>query len=293
MGLLQDPVQALDQVEWYLDHPELEKFPGAFELAGGALCRQTLEQALFLLCFFSGMPRTKFLRADRTLQVAGRLVRALGERDSDSGRVYFELARCRGPRIGKLARWPRSLARWQRLLNEPAHFSTRNRDMDEATLRGFVRFARTLFDGDDKYALVAAINEIYSGGIYTAVLSSDDRNMPGLYRRIVVGPSAIQLDANGQLSFKTPAFPLRIISATDVPRGPWPRGAAVIVQHTVGMSIGGQLVTRRGDPIDLTSLATTIASFARNPGQRRYIRAHFRKLGLRIEFNEVPRPDDA
>ena len=60
MSLLQHPLRALDQVEWYLDSPDKEQFPGAFLLAAGNLARQVLEQVLFILAFYSGMPRNKF-----------------------------------------------------------------------------------------------------------------------------------------------------------------------------------------------------------------------------------------
>jgi hypothetical protein len=119
---------------------------------------------------------------------------------------------------------------------------------------------------NDKYTIVAAINEIFSNG-YQAVLGDGPQNMPGITRTIIVGPGAIKRGEDGNLGFKTRSFPIRIISATEVPRGRWPRGAAVIVQHTVGMSIGGRLVTKRGDPVDLTSLASVIASFPNPRGE--------------------------
>jgi len=44
MSILQDPISALAQAEWYLDHSDQELFPGAFEIAAGNICRQTLEK---------------------------------------------------------------------------------------------------------------------------------------------------------------------------------------------------------------------------------------------------------
>lgn len=287
MGLLQDPIKALNQVEWYLDNAHLESFPGAFQLAAGSLCRQTLEQILFLLCFFSRMPQREYMRPDRTLQVAGRLLKALEKVDANSGRRYIELARQASPRVHKLTRQPRSLKRWQRELNEPAHFSPRMRSVDETRLREFVRFARTVLDNHDKYAVVAAINEIFSNGTYRAVLGDGSQNMPGLIRTIVVGPGALKRGDDGNLALKTPSFPISIISATEVPRGRWPRGSAVVVQHTVGMSIGFKLVTKRGDPVDLTSMATIIASFAKSDRQRRYLQSHLRRLGFEIQWYDA------
>jgi hypothetical protein len=64
MGLLQDSKRTLAQINWYLGHTHLEQFPGAFEIAAGNLSRQLLEQVLFILCFFAGVPRRSFLRSD-------------------------------------------------------------------------------------------------------------------------------------------------------------------------------------------------------------------------------------
>lgn len=218
MGLLQDPQKALEQIEWYLDNAGLEVFPGAFEISAGSLCRQTLEQILFLMCFFSGMPHRKYMKADRTLRPAGNMLSALKNPDPRTGQTYFELARKAGPRIRKLARQPRSLERWRRELNETAHFTARNRCVDEERLRDFVRFARSCLDKNDKYAVVAAINEIFSD-TYKAVLGGGPDNMPGITRKCVIGPGSFQLDEEGRLTLKTPTFPLKIISSNEVPRG--------------------------------------------------------------------------
>lgn len=63
MSLLQHPLKALDQVDWYLDNQDKELFPGAFLLSAGNLGRQVLEQVLFILAFYSGMPRKHFLKS--------------------------------------------------------------------------------------------------------------------------------------------------------------------------------------------------------------------------------------
>lgn len=52
MGLLQDPLKTIEQIEWYLTHQELEKFPGAFELAAGNLVDRYLNK-FFLFFVFS------------------------------------------------------------------------------------------------------------------------------------------------------------------------------------------------------------------------------------------------
>jgi len=172
MSLLQHPLRALDQVEWYLDTRDEEQFPGAFLLSAGNLARQVLEQVLFILAFYSGMPQNKFLKSSNELRTAGTILRALQETDTDTGRRFMELARRRGSRIRKFARFPRSLDRWRRLLNEPSHFSNpaagrRTRDRD---VRDFVRTFRDIFEEIDAYLITAAVNEIRTKGFIKAVL---------------------------------------------------------------------------------------------------------------------------
>ena len=70
MSLLQSPQSALDQIEWYLDNRIQELFPGAYLLAAGNLSRQTLEQILFILAFYSGLPKTKYLKGGSQLRTA-------------------------------------------------------------------------------------------------------------------------------------------------------------------------------------------------------------------------------
>jgi hypothetical protein len=283
MGLLQDPLKALDQVEWYLDNASLESFPGAFELAAGNLCRQTLEQMLFILCFFSGMPRKDYMSSDRRLRTAGNLLQSLRKVVPTSKRRYVELARRRGPRISKFGRSLADLQRWQRELNEPSHFSLRFRAIDARRLLAFVAFARSVLDEKDKYLIVAAVNELFSHGKVRAVLGDDSDNTPGITTTAVVGPGALRRTAIGGITLETPPFRLKVISATEVPRGAWPRGTVVLVQHAVGMSIGSTLVTARGTPIDLSSMNTAIHSFAESEHQARYLIGHLRRLGFSVE----------
>lgn len=134
MGLLQDPLKALNQIDWYIQNRKKEKFPGAFELAAGNLCRQTLEQILFILCFYSRMPNGKYIRPNNTLKTARQLLNALDSPDSTTGKTYWDHARLRGRRIRKFASKPRTLIKWQRELNKPSHFSTAFRTVNEVML---------------------------------------------------------------------------------------------------------------------------------------------------------------
>jgi hypothetical protein len=271
MGLLQEPLKALNQIDWYIQNRKKETFPGAFELAAGNLCRQTLEQILFILCFYSRMPSCKYVRQDNTLKTVGQLLKALDSSDSTTEKTYWKLARLRGRRIRKFASNPRTLRKWQRELNKPSHFSTAFRTVNEVMLSHFLTYAKKLFDDKDKLLLIAAANELYSKGKIKATLSSDHDNTPGISQKVIVTAANIQRNKTGTLCLKIPTKEYTVISATEVPRGPWP-GKPLIVQHTVGMSFETQLVTKKGDPVDISNFEGIIRGFAKTKGEIRFLK---------------------
>jgi len=281
MSVLQDPKKALDQAEWFLDHRKYEKFPGAFELAAGNLCRQTLEQILFILCFFSRMPENCFINGDKNLKTAGALLRQLDKIDPTAGRSYWEIARRRGPRIRKFARYPRTLKKWQKRMNEPSHFSTQFRKVDEAEIREFILRIRSWLDDKDKHLIVAAINEIFSEGKVLSTLANDKDNTPGIKWNVVVGPSNLYCAEDGRLAMRTPYQGFKVISDTEIPRGRWPQ-LPVIVKGWGNFDFGFQFYNKRGDPIDLTNLKTVFKSFAKTKSDRNYLIKRLRQLGFKV-----------
>lgn len=284
MGLLQDPLKALNQIDWYIQNKEKETFPGAFELAAGNLCRQTLEQILFILCLYSRMPNCKYIRPDNTLKTAGQLLKALDSSDSTTGKTYWKHARLRGRRIRKFASKPRTLKKWQRELNKPSHFSTAFRTVNEVMLSNFLAYAKKLFDKEDKHLLVAAANEIYSNGKIKATLSNDQKNTPGISQEVIVTAANIHRSKTGNLCFKIPND-FVIVSATEVPRGPWP-GKPIFIQNTGGMSFGVQPVTKTGDPLDLRNLDETIRGITKTKGEIRALKCRLKKLGFELSLKK-------
>lgn len=284
MGLLQDPQRSIEQITYYLDHQCEETFPGAFEIAAGNLCRQTFEQILFILCFYSRMPKDRYLRKDRTLKTAGTLIRELDKKDPITGRRYWESARRRGPRIRKFARYPRVLKSWRDKLNEPSHFSVKFRNVDAAWLRTFVQRVSSWFDDKDKFLVLAAINELFSKTPIEATLGNDPDNIPGVSCKRIVTPTDLELDETGQLRLSHgKGIPIRILDSLEIPRGPWPK-AIVMVQHASGLRLGLQYVTKSGVPVNLTSFETILQSFSATSGQRASLTKRLRKLGFEISY---------
>jgi len=285
LGLLQDPLKAIDQIEWYLDHREMEKFPGAFEIAGGNLCRQVLEQILFILCFFSEMPKDCFFRSDKTLKTAGKLLKAIDKVDPTKGVDFWELARRRGPRIRKFARHPRTLRKWQREFNEPSHYSTRFRKVDQGTIIDFARRTRSWLDEKDKYLLVSALNELNSDGRIQATLSDDEGNTPGICQRTIVSAANLYKTPDGGLAMKGPQQRLVVLPDDEVPRGRWPT-APVLVRGTQDMSIGVQFLTKRGTPVDISNFEGIIRSFSQTRGERAFLVRRMREIGFEVHFEK-------
>lgn len=277
MSLLQHPLRALDQVEWYLDTRDEEQFPGAFLLSAGNLARQVLEQVLFILAFYSGMPRNKFLKSSNELRTAGTVLKALQKTDPHTDRRYMELARRRGSRIRKFARFPRSLDRWRGLLNEPSHFSNPavGRKTREKDIRDFVTTFRDIFEEIDAYLITAAVNEIRTNGFIKAVLSGEPRNTPGVEYTAVITPDLLELE-NGKFSLKTPAIPIVVVpDSQDVPYR-WKR-SVVLVQHSSGMSLRCRMVTATGKPLVLSTVDSMLSTFAADPKDRRRLVRRLRK----------------
>ena len=119
MALLQDPVKSIEQIEWYLQNDKLATFPGAFLIAAGNLSRQLVEQMLFLICFYGGLPRNKYLKTDFRLRNLDGIIKALSKKPPTPGKSYWHTARRRGPRIAKFASFRRTFPKWRKLFNDP------------------------------------------------------------------------------------------------------------------------------------------------------------------------------
>lgn len=243
-----------------------------------------LEQILFILCFFSGMPRRSYLKGKARhsqLKVAGELLRQLNARDPVSGRTYWEQARRKGKRVRKFARYPASLRARQRELNEPSHFSIGFRKVDEPRLRLFVGQVRPWFDKLDKYLIVAAVNELLSDGKFQATLSSDSENSPGVRSQTVIRPKHLERTPDGRLALRTDQERFLVVSDSEVPRD-WPRTLVLPKGAEIVMEM--QFVTKRGAPVNLSNMEGVIRSLAKTKGQRAALTRRLREIGFDISW---------
>jgi hypothetical protein len=282
MSILQDPIRSIRQAEEYIRNADSGQFPEANEMAAGNLCRQLLEQVLFILCFYSRMPPQAFIRPDRSLKTAGKLLEELDKIDKITTKSYWQLARERSPRVAKFACRPKTLRKWSRLLNEPSHFSLKYRKVSADKLLLFVTFIKSLFDESDWHLITVAINELFSNGRYTAQIGEFPQCTPGLMSRLVVSAYHLKKEANGSLSIIVPGRSVKIIPADRIPRGPWPK-LPVLIQGSSGIGIMFQLINKNGNPINLTNGQTILDTIAETIPQKRYLIGRLRKLGLSVK----------
>jgi len=284
MSLLQNPSKVLDQIDWYLDNQAQQTFTGAFLNASGNLSRQLLEQVLFILAFYSGMPTQNYMRPNRQLKMAANILKELRKVNPNSGHTYLEDARRCGPRIQKFARYPRSLDKWRRELNSTSHYRNPsvNSHIREKHIRAFSKRMRMLFDEVDSYLITAAVNEILSKGKVRVHLANDAENTPGVIIDIVVSYKNFVVEDN-RITLKTPVFPIRVLPDDEEVPLRWTK-AVILVQHTFGMQLNGHLITKNGDAINLTSFEATLRSFSKTARDKKQLQNHFLKLGCNLQI---------
>jgi hypothetical protein len=86
--------------------------------------------------------------------------------------------------------------------------------------------------------------------------------------------------------------PHLIVSKRQVHRGRWPQ-LPVLIESTGDISIGVQLVTKRGQPVRLGTLKEIIESLGSTRGERAYLVRRMRELGLTLQFHREPATNGA
>jgi hypothetical protein len=286
MSLLRNPLKALDQIDWYVEHENLEQFPDSFVLAAGNLCRQTVEQILFILAFYSGMPRNKYLKPNGELREIKTILDALGAIDPITKKSYWKLARCKGPRIQKFAKNPRTLNMWRRQFNEPSHFGNpaKNRKIRRNHIMNFSRRVRMILDEKDVNLIICSVNEIRSNGKFKAFLTKDSDNVPGVSQEITLKHSDIKVAPDGNFTMQT-AIDHIIINKSKNVINKWTK-KMVFLERSGGIKLSFQFVNKHGDPININSLEEVLACLSRTESDRKALKRHLSKYGLKMSWEE-------
>jgi hypothetical protein len=154
--------------------------------------------------------------------------------------------------------------------------------MHERHIREFVKRLRAILDSKDPHLITAAVNELRSGGRIRAVLSNDTDNTPGIQMDSIVGPRNL-VRRNGALTLEAPKFRFCVVSNTHEIPHRW-RKTPVVVQHSVGISIGTRMITVAGDPVDLSNLGTIVKSLGKTSDERKRLSRRFRQLGYTLNW---------
>lgn len=285
MSILQDPAKALSQISWYLDHQELEAFPGAFETAAGNLARQLLEQILFILAYFSGLPSDKYLRRNGRLHTAGRVLNALRALEPASHKPWLDRCRRQPGPVRRLVLPARELDRWVRALNEPSHYRPPSAHPKKraATIRRFHQRLAPLITENDGPLLLAIANAIRSKGRFRVVFGSDPPYPPGVELTVTVAPRHLEKVNNG-VGFSVPGLKVHVLP-DDAEAPLWGQSQLAMLQRNTRPFLQVQFVTTRGRPIDLTSMATILSSLAGSPASRRSVTRRLRELGFTVQWS--------
>lgn len=196
----------------------------------------------------------------------------------------MEQARRRGPRIRKFARYPRSLYKWRRVLNEPSHFRNpaANSKTKEKDIRNFLQFCRGLFEQIDGFLITAAINEIRTKGFIKAVLSENPDNIPGAEWVAVIRPNQLEL-GDESIRLRVPKLRIDIIPDSQEIPIRWSK-KLVVVQHSEGMELVCKTITHTGKPIDISDFHGALDTFASDPKDRQQLARRMKQLGHPIKF---------
>lgn len=282
MSLLQNPLAAVDQIDWYLDNQSSEQFPGAFVKAAGNLGRQTLEQILFILAFYGGVPSNQYIKQNFHLKVAHQILQALKQPNPTTGKTYLQQARQRSPRVAKFAWSVRTLTKWKDKFNETSHF--RNPVARKSTtpedIREFSGKLRTMLDPLDSYLIVAAVNELRTKGGVQAEIDSDGNCTPGVTVTHIIRASNLRKE-DGKLVLVSPSFTFTVLSNKEESSLP-KRNTVILMQHSAGMAIRGRFITEDGQPLNPSNLQTVLTALTRTSKGMEQVTRRLRRLGFQL-----------
>jgi len=284
MSLLQDPIKELDQIDWYLENKNLEKFPGAFNKAAGNLCRQILEQILFILAFYSGLPKKEYMKKNLQLLMADRIWTEIKKTKPNSNLTYLEEARKKSPRIRKFAKYPRSIDKWRRDFNEFSHFKNPASQINakEKNIKEFVKRMRGMLDSEDNYLIIGAVNELISNGFVKAEIGNDPDNKPAIVVDALVYVNDINWEDGRFSILSKPVSGYVVPSDIDVSILKWKK-RPIMVQNTK-MTIGIRMVTTHGIPLDPSNMVKSLLIVCDTPRKKELLNRRMAKYGVKVHW---------
>lgn len=262
--LFEDPLNYLRQIKWFLGNTESEQFPGAFNIAAGHFCRCVVEQEYLIIGALANLPIYALLNTqlDRRLLPLRIIKETFNKKPTSSSphETCWEAAQSRGPRAKKHADFGPRLEYWSSVFNEPSHSSppTHVREVNEEEIQAFYDEMSEILDDKDKDLFIAAYNQIISEGKYQIDFIDDEDNTPSIKGILTMNIQGITINPDGELSFKTPTFPLKIVDQENEPKD-YASDSLIIIKNSTP-TLQWNLVNEEGDPIDYTNTGTILNS---------------------------------
>jgi len=123
-------------------------------------------------------------------------------------------------------------------------------------------------------------NELRTKGFVKAILDSGPENKPGVELTVIVSPKLLDFK-DGRFHLKSPQIPITVVpDSREVPYR-WTK-RVVLVQHSSGMNLQIQMMTRSGRPIDLSDIGSVLKTFAADPKDRLQLAKRLKQLGIDV-----------
>ena len=129
----------------------------------------------------------------------------------------------------------------------------------EKQIREFAKELGTTLDALDFGLVVAAHNEIMSGGSIRAALDTGPENKPAIHQTHVVRIKDITPDREGRLAVTMARGPLEIVP-NDIEKDPRKLKGPVMVRGLLVPVLTATMVNEQGQPINLTNFETALQS---------------------------------
>ena len=161
----------------------------------------------------------------------------------------------------------------------------------EKQIREFAKELGTTLDALDFGLVVAAHNEIMSGGSIRAALDTGPENKPAIHQTHVVRIKDITPDREGRLAVTMARGPLEIVP-NDIEKDPRKLKGPVMVRGLLVPVLTATMVNEQGQPINLTNFETTLQSLMPTKKDQLRMKRRMRKLGFRLKIEQLPKQAD-
>ena len=290
MSILRDPIKVLDQIEWFLDNQQLEKFPGSYVCCAGNLSRQLLEQILFILSFYCCLPSKHYIKPNLQLRSLDQIWKSLQTINPKTQKNYIDTLKFLKPRLNKFSKLSKSINKWKNEFNESSHY--RNPVIPSRTkekhLRIFVQRLRPILDSKDSYLIIAAVNVILSRGKVMVGIGNDPMNTPFIIIKTVLSPEDL-IVTRRKLEFKSKKYNVQIVpSDKEVSLLKW-KNRVILVEGTNDMRMAVSFFSEDGIFLNMNSFKEVLKVLGSTPERKDRILARLNKIG--INMNEIPDSD--